>query len=312
MSLQLQSGESVEGDLFIDCSGFSAILASKTLKGEFEDWSSLLTVDSAVTVQTKNTGPLPPYTESRAQEFGWSWHIPLQHRTGNGYVFDSQLCHSDDAAETLLSQVSGDPVSDVRHLKFKTGVITAPWKNNCIAVGLSSGFLEPLESTAIHMITRGIKHLIRLFPEQDMNPLLAEEYNRRIRKDYEEIRDFLVMHYCLTQRNDTEFWRYYQAMTLPESLKYKLALFKHRGVLVPEEDDLFVNYNWYSVLEGLAFRPESPDPLIDNINTTALNQVLNDVPQSIAHFINQIPEHSEFISKHCQSDQFLAFCFFFR
>jgi len=298
--LTLQDNSKISGDFFFDCSGFRAVILGDALGVEFEDWSEYLTVNKAVTVQTSEEEDFPTFTESKAQKYGWSWRIPLQHRTGNGYVFDSQYCSVEEAKQTLLDTVKGVPLTEPQLVHFKTGMMQQSWKKNCIGIGLASGFLEPLESTAIHMITRGIKQFVRMIPKQH-DEILVDEYNRRMRRDFEEIRDFLVMHYCLTQRQDTEFWKYYREMLLPKGLRHKLELFSSRGLLVTGEEDLFANDNWYSVLEGMGIRAKNYDPLLDEIEFEEIAAKIKQIPDSILKAIQSIPGHKEFIDKFCPS-----------
>ncbi|AWL10678.1 Tryptophan 7-halogenase [Saliniradius amylolyticus] len=297
--LLLSDGSAVGGQLFLDCSGFSALISGQTLGAEFEDWSEFLTVNEAVTIQSEPFPEPPSYTESKAQAYGWSWHIPLQHRTGNGYVYDNRYIDSESAAQTLLEQLPTPPLSDPRRIRFRTGIRPSPWLGNCVAIGLAAGFLEPLESTAIHMVTRGVKHLLRLLPDRAFNPVLQEEYNRRMRRDFEEIRDFLVLHYCKNQRSDSEFWCYYQRMNLPERLEKKLTLFEENGGLIPGEDDLFTANNWYAVLEGLRVRPRRMSPLSEDIPVTRLEPLLQQIRQSLTDGARAMPSHRAFIDQHC-------------
>lgn len=205
--LVLKDGRTVEADFFIDCSGFRSLLIGKALKVGYHDWSHWLLCDRAIAVQTENVGPPAPYTLAQAQDYGWRWRIPLQHRTGNGYVFCSQYLSDDEATASLMAQVEGAPVVKPMVVPFKTGVRERLWDKNVLALGLAGGFIEPLESTAIHLIYRGLDFFFRFLPDRDCDPVLADEYNRRMIADYEEIRDFIVLHYCLTERDDTPFWR---------------------------------------------------------------------------------------------------------
>ena len=300
-SLVLESKQIINGDFFFDCSGFRSIIIGGALGGEFEDWSQYLTVNKAVTLPTKNEPDLPCFTESTAQDYGWSWRIPLQTRTGNGYVFDSNHCSVEEAKKRLLEIVQGEPIGEPQLVHFKTGITKQPWIKNCIAIGLAGGFLEPLESTAIHMITRGIKHFIRMIPNQKYDQVLVNEYNRRMRNDFEEIRDFLILHYVTTERTDTPFWQYYKSMSLPESLQYKLALFRRRGLLVGGEDDLFLSDNWYAVLDGMGVFPESYDPLLDTINFSEIAGLLKQIPGSINQVVRNLPTHQDFIERVCKT-----------
>ncbi|RYG08968.1 MAG: tryptophan 7-halogenase, partial [Caulobacteraceae bacterium] len=264
-ALVLRDGRRVEADLFIDCSGFRSLLIGKAMKVGYHDWSHWLLCDRAIAVQTENVGSPAPYTVAQAQDFGWRWRIPLQHRTGNGYVFCSRYLSDDEATASLMSQVEGAPVRPPMVVPFKTGVRERLWDKNVVALGLAGGFIEPLESTAIHLIYRGMDFLFRLLPDRDCDAALATEYNRRMIADYEEIRDFIILHYCLTQRDDTSFWRACRDMELPPGLQRKLDLFRVNGSLAEGLDELFRAVSWQSVMEGMGVRPRAYHPLVDRI-----------------------------------------------
>ncbi|WP_395339507.1 tryptophan halogenase family protein [Ningiella sp. W23] len=303
--LSLDSGRAVDADLFFDCTGFSALLIGEALNSPYEDWSEYLMVNRALTVQTEaDAANLAPYTESRAQDFGWTWHIPLQHRIGNGYVFNKDMCSDEQALQTLHANLSTKAVNEPRFINFKSGVRRQSWRGNCVALGLASGFLEPLESTAIHMICRALRVFLRLYPEPS-NPsnmqIMAHEFNRTLSKDFEEIRDFLILHYCETRRNDTAFWQFYQNMSIPESLAHKISIFKTRGLLRPGHDDLFKDVNWYSVFDGMGVKAKSYDPAVDSVSLNTLSQNLMQMRTSIERSVSQLPTHNEFIRKHCHS-----------
>jgi len=235
----MKNGGEVSGDLFIDCSGFRALLIGKTLNEDYLDWSDVLMCDRAVVAQTENIADPHPYTLSQAQDAGWRWRIPLQHRAGNGYVFCSKYISEDEATATLMRQIEGEVLLGPNIIPFKTGMRKRLFRNNVVAIGLAGGFIEPLESTALHLIYRGMDFLLRYFPDKDFAPGLAAEYNRRMTMDYEEIRDFIVLHYYTTQRDDTPFWRDYQKVTPPESLRERVELFKSSAVLRDGVDDMF-------------------------------------------------------------------------
>lgn len=302
-SLALDDGRTIEGDLFIDCTGFAALLVGKTLGSEFEDWSHLLTVNRAVTFATKNEDDIPAYTKSIAHAFGWSWHIPLQHRTGNGYVFDQHMCDDNTALQTLIKQVNQAPQTEPRFIDFKTGVRPQSWIGNCIAIGLSAGFLEPLESTAIHMITRSIKLLLRYFPTHKHQPVLSSQFNRLLYTDFVEIRNFLLLHYVLSEREDSAFWQHYKQLELPEELDHIIELFKARGELYINSDRLFVNDNWYAIFEGMNVRPQEPSALITATAQQNMHTFLAQIPNAITSAVEQLPTHSDFIKRHCAADK---------
>lgn len=294
-SLTLKSGKKIDGDFFIDCTGFYALLCEKTLGVAYEDWTKFLPCDKAVAVQTENTGEALPYTISTAREAGWSWRIPLQHRTGNGYVYSSEHLSDDEATEKLLSFVDGKPITQPMVIPFRAGIRETIWKKNCLSVGLSSGFIEPLEATALHLVIRGVDFFLRFYPDQDCEQALIDEYNRRMRMDYEEIRDFIVLHYCTTQREDTPFWKRCKNMEIPESLAEKIELFRAHGALREGVDELFRPASWQSVLEGMGIRPEKYCARIDNIDYHLIEDTLKEADESISGMVQKLPSHDQFL-----------------
>ena len=295
----LKDGRAVAGDFFIDCSGFRSLLVGKTLNEPFRDWSDVLLCDRAIAVQTENVGAPHPYTLAQAQDFGWRWRIPLQHRSGNGYVFCSQYLSDDEATATLMRQVEGEIVLGPNIIPFKTGMRQRPWVKNCVAIGLSCGFIEPLESTALHLIYKGMDYLLRFFPDMDVDPTLAAEYNRRITADYEEIRDFIALHYSVSARDDTPFWRAVQAVELPETLKERIALFKASGVLRDGVDDMFRAASWQSVMEGMGIRPQRYQQLVDRVPLSVIMNLMDKSAPMLADFVATLPSHQEFLNAHC-------------
>ncbi|MDN3640424.1 tryptophan 7-halogenase [Simiduia curdlanivorans] len=303
--LLLDNGQRVNADFFIDCTGFRGLLIDQALASPFQDWSEYLPCNSAIALQSEHTGSTPPYTTASAREAGWIWRIPLQHRMGNGYVYCDRFCDDDEAIATLQTQLIGKPLHDPRVIKFTTGMRRASWKKNCIALGLSGGFLEPLESTAIHLVTRGVQFLLELLPDLTLSDeqceSLAAEYNRRLLQDYEEIRDFLILHYCLTERDDTEFWQYCRSMQLPDSLQARIALFKARGQLPPEKDELFKKDNWLAVLHGMGIAPTSYHPFTNQLPSHQLQNALQAARQQLQTGVQSIPTHDDFIAQFCKS-----------
>ena len=259
----MASGAVESADLFIDCSGFRGLLIEGALKTGYDDWSHWLPCDRAVAMPSENVGPPTPYTRSTAREAGWQWRIPLQHRTGNGYVYCSQFLEDSKAAELLASRLEGKALGDPRPLRFVTGRRKLNWNRNVIAVGLSSGFLEPLESTSIHMIQANISKLMGLFPTRDFDAATTAEFNRISITETERIRDFIILHYKLTQRDDSELWRYCAAMDVPDTLRFKLDHFRRHGRLIAREMDLFAPASWLAVHIGQLNFPEGIDPLIE-------------------------------------------------
>lgn len=302
-SISLVDGQKIIADFFIDCTGFKGLLIEETLHVGYDNWSNYLPCNRAVAVQTENTGEPVPFTVATARNAGWTWKIPLQHRTGNGYVFASDYCSDDEATQTLLNIVEGRLVNEPRIIPFVTGKRKKIWHNNCLALGLASGFLEPLESTAIHLIYRTLVHFIRNFPDRDFMPLLEQECNAQIDQDYVEVRDFIILHYCTSQRDDTDFWRWCNTMPIPESLQKKIEHFCQRGKLERNSENLFGVDSWHSILEGMHIRPEKYHPLVDALNGEKLAQSLMQGKQAIYEMAMRLPMHDEFIKQHCVSLQ---------
>jgi tryptophan halogenase len=298
-SLVLNSGATITSDFFIDCSGFKGILISEALKIGYEDWTHYLPCNRAVAVQTENVSGLHPYTIATARDAGWTWKIPLQHRTGNGYVYASQYCSDDKAMDTLLNTVEGKLLNEPRVIPFTTGRRQKIWHNNCLALGLASGFLEPLESTAIHLVYKTLSRFISYFPDKDFDAHIEQAFNQKINMDYQEIRDFIILHYCTSQRQDTEFWRWCQTMPVPDSLSEKIAAFKARGRIDHYPDQFFSGDSWYSILEGMNVRPKKYHPLMDAFNNQFLVNSLVDNARQIAQTVAQMPNHSDYIQQHC-------------
>lgn len=306
-SLVLRDNTVVQGDIFLDCSGFRGLLINQTLEVGFNDWRHYLPCDRAVTVQTRLGDELPPYTTSTACDAGWTWHIPLQHRAGNGYVFNSSECSDDRALDTLLKQTRGKVLNEPNIISFVAGMRTKFWERNCIALGLAGGFLEPLESTAIHLVTRGVQFLLELFPDNDhsgpVRAALANEYNRRMQRDYEEIRDFLILHYCATQRDDTPFWRQCQSLPIPDSLQNKIELYSAMGILPSDADDLFKEVSWQAVFTGMGVLPEQRHPFLAMSDFNQIHAAMKSGREHIHSDVMSLPTHSQFIHEHCKAPQ---------
>lgn len=301
-SVSLEDGRKVGGDLFIDCSGFRGLLICGALGVAYEDWSHWLPCNRALAVGCARTEPLLPYTKAKARTAGWQWRIPLQHRTGNGHVFCDAFMEEDEARDILLSGLDGSPAGEPLSLRFTTGRRREFWHRNCVAIGLSSGFLEPLESTSIHLIQSNVSRLIELFPTRDFDPVHAEEYNRLVGREYELIRDFLILHYHRTDRDDSAFWRYCRTMDVPESLKEKLALFARAGQLYREPDDLFRETSWVQVMIGQGLMPRSYHAMADRLSSEQLERFLGDIRTLITRAVDGLPAHETFIRHHCLSD----------
>jgi tryptophan halogenase len=298
-SVTLEGGARVEGELFIDCSGFRGLLIEGALASGYEDWTHWLPCDRAVAVPCASTGELMPYTRATARAAGWQWRIPLQHRVGNGYVYCSRHVSDDEAAATLVTNLEGERLAEPNFLRFVTGHRRKFWNRNCIALGLAGGFLEPLESTSIQLIETGIEKLRRLFPDRTFEPSLAEEFNRTSTLEYERLRDFLVFHYKATAREDASLWRECRAMSVPETLALKMRLFKKRGFLVRYEWETFHDPSWLALYTGFNYLPEVYDPLADYFGADELRAQFQRMRDNITRAAAQTPPHAEFIARHC-------------
>ena len=300
-SLQLANGNVIEGQLFIDCTGFVGLLIEKALHTGYEDWSHWLPCDSAVAVQTKSVSAPLPYTRSIARDSGWQWRIPLQHRVGNGLVFCSKYLADDDAKTLLMDNIEGEAINQPRVIKFKTGRRRKGWNKNCVALGLSSGFLEPLESTSIHLIMSGVLRLIRLFPFEGISPSAVNEYNQQLTTELEHIRDFIILHYHATQRADTPFWQYCKGMEIPDSLKQRLDLFKETGRIFTSEGELFRVDSWAQVMLGQGVYPEQYHQIAAIMKPHELERFLSDIRQTIDKAVADLPSHQSFLDQYCRS-----------
>jgi tryptophan halogenase len=304
-AVELEGGLRIEGDLFIDCSGFRGLLIEQALKTGYEDWSHWLACDRAVAVPCEGVDEPTPYTRATSRPSGWQWRIPLQHRIGNGYVYSS--AHLDDgaAAETLMANLDGAPLAEPRVLKFTSGMRRKAWNKNCVALGLAGGFMEPLESTAIHLVQAGITKLLALFPDRGFDPVEIDEYNRLTASQWEQIRDFLIFHYKVVERDDTPFWKDRRAMAIPESLERKIELFRGRGRLFRHEDDLFSEHSWIAVLLGQGVIPEGYDPLVDTISEAAIRHNLERMRAWVRQNVESMPSQRAYIQANCAaaSDQ---------
>ena len=298
-SLLLESGERIEGDLFIDCTGFHGLLIEKVLKTGYEDWSHWLPCDRAVATQCASGGSFAPVTRATARPAGWQWRVPLQHRIGNGYVYSSAHVSDDEATATLLANLDGEVLRDPRILRFTAGSRKKYWNRNCVAIGLSAGFMEPLESQSIFLIQNGIARLLTMFPDRSFEQADTDRYNRVMRFEYERIRDFLVLHYKATERNDTEFWNYCRNMSIPEYLEDKIRLFQSRGRIFRENEELFNDTSWFAVMMGQGIRARGHDPMADVMPLDELRARFASMKSVIAKSVEVMPDHREFIARHC-------------
>jgi len=300
-SVALASGEEIGGELFIDCSGFRGLLIEQALETGYEDWSHWLPCDRAIAVPTANVGPLRPYTQSIAHPAGWQWRIPLQHRTGNGHVFCSKYMSEDEATRILLDTVEGEPLADPRTITFQTGMRKQTWNRNVVALGLSSGFIEPLESTSIHMVQNGIARLISHFPDRSFAQANVDAYNRRIAYEFERIRDFIVLHYTANQREEP-FWKALREMELPQNLQDKIDLFKATGRIFREQEEFFTEVGWLQVMVGQNIQPDTYHPLADVLTNEELAGFLRDLETIVTAPVNRLPTHNDFIAQHCAAE----------
>lgn len=298
-SLTLDSGGKVTGDLFIDCSGFKGLLIEEALKTGYEDWSHWLKCDSAYVVQTASEGNPAPYTRAKAQKAGWQWRIPLQHREGNGHVFASGYLSDDEAAAILLRDAVGSPLGEPRKLTFTAGRRKQAWNKNCIALGLAAGFLEPLESTSIALIETGIEKILMLFPDQSFKQSVVDEFNEMTRLEYERVRDFIILHYKATQRDDTPFWGDCRELDVPEPLAHKMRLFKDRGHLVKYRWEIFQSPSWIAIYAGYNMIPDAYDSRADYYNDEFLQASFDNIARSIRAGVEAAPTHAEFLARHC-------------
>jgi tryptophan halogenase len=299
-SLQLASGQVVAGDLFLDCTGFRGLLIEQTLHSGYEDWSHWLPCDRAMPAQTHSVGPPDPYTRAVAHGAGWRWRIPLQHRIGNGMVYCSRYMSDDEAYALLLESIDGEPITEPRVIRFQTGRRRKQWNKNCIAVGLSSGFLEPLESTSIHLIQQSILRLIKMFPRDGVKPVDIDEFNRQTLKSFDDVRDFIVLHYHATERQDTDFWRHCRNMEVPDSLDRRLTLFRQTGRLFLGDAELFVD-SWPQVMIGQGVMPQEYHAVVDTMDEDELRSFLGQIKSNIDNTVAKMPRHSDYLQKFCAS-----------
>jgi tryptophan halogenase len=300
-SLTLDSGKEIEGDLFIDCTGFRGLLIEQTLHAGYEDWSHWLPCDSAIAVQTESMGPAIPYTRSIAREAGWQWRIPLQHRVGNGTVYCSRYISDDDARETLLANIEGKLLTEPRVIKFRTGRRLKQWSKNCIAIGLSSGFLEPLESTSIHLIQRSTTRLMQMFPHNRIEQSDIDEFNQQSQFEIETIRDFIILHYCVTNRKDTPFWRYCRNMEIPKTLAHRIELFRKTGRVFRIPNELFAENSWIQVMLGQGIEPEQYHRVVDVMGDEELDRFLRQIKSNVDSTVSKLPDHQAYVEQYCKS-----------
>jgi tryptophan halogenase len=292
-AVELSDGQKISGDLFIDCSGFAALLIGQALHVDYENWQHWLPCDSAYAVPCAKSGALKPYTQSIAHTAGWQWRIPLQHRTGNGVVYSSKFMSDENAKELLLKNLDGEPLAEPRKINFTTGRRVKQWHKNCVA----SGFLEPLESTSIHLVQSAITRLIKCFPHQGIKDVQLTEFNRQSKTEFEQVRDFIILHYHLNQKNDdTGMWKYCREMSIPETLQRKIDLFNVSGTVFREQDELFTEAAWVQVMLGQGIIPEDHHPLANGISATDLNDFLGNMHSIISATVSRLPSHEQYLA----------------
>jgi tryptophan halogenase len=299
ISVTLKTGEQVEGDLFIDCSGFGGLLIGKTMGVPYVDWTRYLPCNSALAVPCALAGEIPPYTRSTARKAGWQWRIPLQHRLGNGHVYSNAFISDDEAAAILMANLDGPALAEPRQLRFTTGHRARYWEGNVVAIGLSSGFMEPLESTSIWMIQSGIARLLSNFPDRSFSAVHRDRYNRLLLEETEYIRDFLVLHYHATRRDDSPFWNYCRNIEVPDRLAEKIAIFRSNGRTFRENEELFNDTSWFAVMVGQGLGSAGYDPVADMISLEETRERLSQIRTAVANSAAYMPRHEQYIAENC-------------
>lgn len=295
--LTLQSGERIEGDFFVDCTGFKGLLIEQALHAGYDDWSHYLPCDSAVAVQTELMSQPMPYTRSVAHDAGWRWQIPLQHRMGNGLVYCQRYLNDQQAEQRLLDAVDGQPITSPRLIRFRPGKRRKGWHKNCVALGLASGFIEPLESTSIHLIMTGVVRLMRLFPFEGVTQAAIDEYNNKFDSEMACILDFITLHYCATERDDSPFWRHCQTMAIPDSLHHKIQLFKDTGRVFLDDGDIFRVDSWTQVMFGQRIQPRQYHRIANEMSDTEFTQFMSTLRQQVRHRVESLAKHSDFLNQ---------------
>jgi tryptophan halogenase len=304
-SVTLENGETIEGDLFIDCSGFRGVLIEQALKTGYDDWTHWLPCDRALVVASEHGAPPPPYTLVTARDAGWQWRIPLQHRVGNGHVYGSAFMSDETAGRTLLANLEGKPLADPVSLRFTPGRRRKAWNKNCVSLGLASGFLEPLEATSIHLIQRGIAMLLKFFPDLSFEQADAERYNKMLEFEFGRVRDFLLLHYTQTERKGA-FWEHCRAIRLTDSLQEKIDLFRSHGRILREDTELFPIQSWLSVMIGQNIVPRRYDPITDSLDPLKVASKLDDIRSTVKVCAEAMPAHHDFIEKNCSAGAFVG------
>lgn len=293
-SLVLANGDEIEGDFFIDCTGFRALLIEKTLGVGFTDWSQWLFNDSALATQTTAVRDAVPYTRAIADTAGWQWRIPLQHRVGNGIVYSSRYISDDEAKSRFLSSIEGEVIKDPWPVRFRPGQREQCWHKNCVALGLAGSFIEPLESTTIHLIQRGIIHLMQTFPRVISQPDI-DQYNARLSEEIQHTRDFVILHFHLNNRSDTQYWIDYREMTIPATLKHRIDLFRETGRVFHVPTELFAENSWIQVMMGQGIYPRTFHPSADLMGDAELSQFLGQISTDVERTVRQLPAHMDYM-----------------
>jgi tryptophan halogenase len=298
-ALLLDSGKRIEGDLFIDCTGFRSLLLGQTLGVAYEDWSHWLFNDSAIAVQTESMGPALPLTRSMAHDWGWQWRIPLQSRVGNGIVYSSRHVDDETAKATLLGNIEGKALTEPRLIRFKPGQRVKTWSHNCVAIGLSSGFLEPIESTSIHLIQRSIVRLLQNFPSQGIREADVQEFNAQTWSEIEFIRDFIILHYKVTERRDTPYWKDAAEMAVPPQLQHRIDMFQQTGRSFRVTNELFAENSWIQVMLGQGIMPDQHHPSADLMGDAELSGFLEGIRKHVERTVAQLPQHQAYVERYC-------------
>ncbi len=300
-SLQLDGERTLRGDFFFDCTGFRSLILGSVLEVPFVDWGHWLPCNSALAVPCRHAGPLLPYTRATTRTAGWQWRIPTQQRTGNGHIYCREFMSDDEATAILLANLDGEALAEPRQIRFKAGHRKAFWAKNCIAIGLAAGFLEPLESTSIYLIQEGVSRFISLFPDASLPDVVRDEYNRHMRTEFEQVRDFIILHFSATERDDTPFWNYCRTMSIPDTLRHKIELFRTASRVFRYEEELFSKPSWVAVLLGQNIIPSQHDPIVASLPHAAVRESLDSMRAVMIQTARAMPTHEEFIRRYCPS-----------
>jgi tryptophan halogenase len=299
-ALRLADGAVLEADLFVDCTGMRGLLIGDTLGIKMQDWSHWLPCDRAIALQTGSVQPPIPYVRAIAHKFGWQWQIPLQHRVGNGMVYSSRHASDEQALTRLMSNIEGEMLTKPRVIPFKPGQRETVWERNCVAIGLSSGFLEPVESTSIHLIQRGIVRLLQLFPNEGVRQVDIDEYNVKTNSEMEHIRDFIILHYKVTNRTDSEFWNYCRTMSVPTSLQHRIDLFRESGRVFRSNSELFAENSWIQVMLGQGILPQQHHHIANLMDDANLGGFLEEIRARVERTVAQLPAHADYVARYCE------------